>query len=218
MAWRLARQVSPEAISWDNNSRGVEFNHQQAWRYLVNCTEPWLVVLEDDARPCLDFRHQLMEVLWHAPTPIVSLYLGRGGPDQWQLPISSVIARDVCFIRSDTLLHCVGYAVRNELIADMLRNVRHSVRHSSNLKLPAAISTWARRRHYPVSYSRPSLVDHADGANIIASPDSLPIRKAWLFDSRDGWDSTYADLPRPNARRSDRSARHLVVVKDLRVS
>ena len=119
MAQRLSTKVGAEANCWDNHNQGCEATHAKAWDYLQHASEPWVVFLEDDAVPVDFFREQLAQVLAAATTPIVSLYLGRGRPDQWQLPISSVIGTEACFIRSDTLLSTVGYAVQTPLLRQM---------------------------------------------------------------------------------------------------
>ena len=216
MANRLAEQVSAEAVSWDVMDQGCEATHLRLWGYLAESPSPYVVILEDDAQPCEHFRDQLGKVLSHAPSPIVSLYLGRGRPDQWQLPISSIIATEACFITSDTLLSTVGYAVRTELLPLMLHSVPLSV---DRLELPEAITRWAKRRKHTISYARPSIVQHRDVPPVIATEDRhdgqerTELRQAWLFGERRSWDSSAVELPHPDLRRHDKVARHLVVVQ-----
>ncbi len=155
----LAKQVEAEVVSWDSQSQGCTANHRQLWSYLAICPDPWVVILEDDAKPCRGFRTQLMQALIASPSSFVSLYLGRGRPDQWQLPISSIIAQEACFIRSDTLLATVGYAIRTPLLPELDKAVGHSCR-SGLVELPHAITLWAQRHDTSVCYTRPSLVDH----------------------------------------------------------
>lgn len=222
MARELELEVGAEAISWDDQGNlGCEGNHPQLWSYLQSATSPWVCVLEDDAVPCENFRNQLDTMLVNASTPIVSLYLGRGRPDQWQLPISSVISYEACFIRSDTLINTVGYVIRTELLPSLIRSMRQSLRQSAAAELPVRMSNWARSRKHRISYTRPSLVDHAD-VPTISEPPGTPKRracerKAWLFDARDRWNDTYVELPRPNFTRLDKVARHEVVVRHAAV-
>ena len=219
MATRLCNTVGAEAIVWDNHNQGCEATHAKAWDYLQHATEPWAVFLEDDAVPVDFFREQLAQVLAVATTPIVSLYLGRGRPDQWQLPISAVIGTEACFIRSDTLLSTVGYAVQTPLLRDMAHNVLR-ISYLRQMELPEAITRWAKDRGYKVSYSRPSIVDHLDIKPIINTEDRYDgqerteLRKAWLFDWRPSgtWNSSWVELPHYDLDRPDKVAEHVVEV------
>jgi hypothetical protein len=38
-------------------------------------------------------------------------------------------------------------------------------------------------------------------------------RQPWLFDTRERWESTYVELPRPDLTRPDKVARHRVVIR-----
>ena len=225
MATKLAEQAGTECISWDNSNLGCERNHLQAWEYLRSSPEPFVCILEDDAVLCADFRHQLNQVLAAAPTPLVGLYLGRGRPDQWQLPISSVIAQEACFIRSPVMLNGVAYAVRTELLAHMLRSVSRTLTRT-HMELPEAVTRWTSQSSHltgvmprPFSYCRPSIVQHRDVTPVIQvwdRPDGqerTEQRTAWMFAPRLSWESTYVDLPRPDLRRTDRVERHLALVR-----
>ncbi len=220
MANRLCNKVGAEAICWDNHNTGCEASHVRAWEYMAEAaTEPWVVFLEDDAVPCEFFREQLAQVLAAATTPIVSLYLGRGRPDQWQLPISAVIGHEACFIRSDTLLSTVGYAVQTPLLRQMCNEVLRLV-YMRQIELPEAITRWAQHHGYRISYSRPSIVDHLDVEPIIATADRFDgqerteLRKAWLFDWRPSgtWNSSWVELPHYDLDRPDKVAEHVVEV------
>ena len=219
MALGLLAKAGAEAIVWDNYSQGCEASHAKAWQYVAGCDERWVVFLEDDAKPCEFFREQLHQVLSAATPPIVSLYLGRGSPDQWQLPIAAVIGAEACFIRSDTLLSTVGYAVRSNLLASMIDHIPR-ISTLRQLELPEAITNWAKKRGYPISYSRPSIVDHLDVEPITPTEKRhdgqarTELRKAWLFDWRPSgtWNSTYVELPHYDLDREDKVAEHEVVI------
>ena len=66
-----------------------------AWATLASGAfdDEWLVVIEDDALPCNDFRAQLADALDHCPTDIAGLYLGRSRPPQWQDFIQQAVWR-----------------------------------------------------------------------------------------------------------------------------
>ncbi len=205
----LADITRPEVICWDTDGRGCERNHLAAWHWLAESTaaDPnahWGVVLEDDTRVVPDFLHQLRQVLHFAPTPIVSLYLGRGHPHggttDWQNRIAAKIAAPVSFLTADALLSAQGYAIAAPLIPEMIASITPRVKPHRKATIPTpideAISQWAARRPQPllISHSRPSIVDHRDEAPLITTrkdgqPRTLP-RTAWLFDSREEWDST----------------------------
>jgi hypothetical protein len=153
MARRLARNVDAESLSWDTGNLGGQGNHPQLWSYLQHASAPWVCVLEDDAIPCEDFRHQLDTMLTYAATPIVSLYLP---------PIVSLYLPIGAAISSNTLANTVGYAIRTELLGSLLASTRQSLRQTTRLGLPERISKWAQRRGHLVSYTRPSLVEPAD--------------------------------------------------------
>lgn len=206
-AWvsHLANTTAAEAVSWDRHKIGCEANHLQAWNYLADSPEQWGVVIEDDVIPCQHFTRQLTQVLTAAPTPVVSLYLGRahphGGADRWQDRIAAHIAADVCWLTADALLSGQGYAIRTELIPDMLETVTPlSANHRRKEQIPIdeAVSTWCRSRGYLVGHTRPSILNHLDGKTLIPQrADKQPRRQgrvAWLFDWRERWDSSAQHL------------------------
>ena len=215
MAQELGRKVGTACISWDTWGMGAARNHQLAWQYAKSSDADWLVFLEDDAVPVTGFRTQLEQVLRHCPGDIVSLYLGRGRPDQWQLPISTVISQDVSFFRARTLLHAVGYAIRTPLLKPLDRAILHL---PAKVELAEGIGRWARRTNRGIFYARPSIVDHLDGDPVIADseredgqsravpphPSGGVIRKAWLFGDRRDWDSSWIEIPPPDLRRRDK--------------
>lgn len=197
-------------VTIDNGTLGCEQNHRKAWGWLAKHNPgDWSVVLEDDAEPIgtsMDaFRKPLSEALAHAPGPIVSLYLGRTRPGYCQAAIRKIMA-DLeaqpmpSFITTTKLLHAVGVAIRTELVQDMLDYIG---------QVPAAlapvdegIAQWAEGRGYIVSYTLPSLVNHAFGPTVIEQhhdgQDRTAERRAWMAGDRDGgWDGTNVTLTLP---------------------
>lgn len=155
------------------------------WEALAHRTSDWIVVLEDDAIPVPDFRAQLAQALTAAPTPVVSLYLGRKRPPQWQQRVSAALRRtfadDACWITANHMLHAVAIAVRADLVPSLLA-------HRTRLPWDEHFTTWAQR--HGVSYTVPSLVDHADTGTLIAHRDGEPRpcgRVAWLCGRRTAW-------------------------------
>ena len=150
----LAEEVFAEILLMDDTVRpyGPFVNHLRAWSWLSGGNCPWSMVIEDDAVPLAvsprgtqSFRWQLHAALRAARTPVVSFYLGRSRPPLWQSSIARTVGktyfRDACFFTSSHLLHGVGYAIRTDLIPDMLQSVA-PLQHT--LAIDEAVSLWAR--------------------------------------------------------------------------
>lgn len=178
----LARRVHG-FVAIDNGEIGCDGNHRSVIDRLAADPADWLVVLEDDAVPVRAFGRHLKTMLPFAPSGLVSLYLGRQRPPQYQSGIAAAVAEadevDASWIVASRLLHGVGYAIRANLAESLLN-------FSSRLPIDEHISAWAQLHGHLVSYTWPSLVDHADMPTIVAHPDGQPRppgRVAW----RTGW-------------------------------
>lgn len=165
-------------LALDDGTLGCSGNHLRVLEHLAThgCSR-YAVILEDDAQPVDGFRDQLAEALLAAPqavyedgttgpAPIVSFYLGSGYPRYWQKGIGKAITKadqsDTPWIISEHLLHAVAYAIRTDLIPDLLAN-------RQQLPIDDMITAWARTNTHPVAYTHPSLVDHADGPTVITA-------------------------------------------------
>jgi hypothetical protein len=194
----LAATVNADKVFWDDGRLKCEGNHKQAWQWMAdNNQNPWSVVLEDDAIPCDDFRNQLAQALEAAPTPVVSLYLGRSRPQHWQALIDIAYKQakgeDASWITGQHLLHAVGVAIRTDLIPHMLRHVNQP-------PIDTTIGTWARTNGHDIAYTLPSLVNHDDGPTLIHHPDGdkrNPGRVAWWHGTRSPWTNRSVDLKSP---------------------
>lgn len=161
----LANHVQADAVFWDHRSRGAGYNHLQAWRWLANTGAPYGVVLEDDVLPAPNFVNQLAAAILHAPSPFVSLYLGRGRPPQWQQRIAQVITQPVSYVTSRILLSAQGYAMKTELFEEA-KYVSPNLLQG-RAPIDEAITGWLQSNRRIVSYCRESLVDHRDGPSLI---------------------------------------------------
>jgi len=195
-AAELSEQVGAIYRSMDNGTLGCTGNHRQVWSWLAehNADADYLVTIEDDAQPVEDFRHQLDQALAAAPTPVVGLYLGH--PEHWrsygerrkrlEAAVIEADKRDANWITTTELLHGVGIAIRTNLVPDMLK-------HTSGTTRPFdyAIRNWARDNRTPISFTTPSLLDHADGPALVNHRDSnsRARRKAWRAGTRKAWTS-----------------------------
>lgn len=196
---RLTKTVEPDILSIDNGQLGCEGNHRHVWERLSNeyPRSGWAVVLEDDALPVAGFDKQIEAALRVAPTPVVSLYLGRKRPPQYQAAIKRCIkdrTAEPHWFLADRLLHAVGVAIRTSLVPGMLASTAQCVR-----PIDESISRWAMQMQprMPVSYTWPSLVDHADRQTVVQHRDRQPRppgRVAWRHGTRDAWHGTYAWL------------------------
>lgn len=182
--------------SMDDGTLGADANHLRAWAANTHPRATWLGQAEDDAVPVPDFKAQVDAALAVAPTPIVSLYLGRSKPKRFQDRISrALIAADekgACWVTSTHLLHAVAVLIRAELRDDWL-----DWAHTSTLPIDERMGHWARARGHRVSYTSPSLVDHADFPTLVEHRDGQPRtkpRKAWRTGTRDTWTGKAVDL------------------------
>ena len=200
-AEELAEKVRAEVIMVDDRGLGCERNHLRALRWLADGAASWSVVMEDDALPVRGFSSQLKQVLHAAPTPIVSLYLGRGRPPHWQSSIALSVTTPACFFRGPALLHGVCYAIRTGLIPGCLEKIEYLVtRKDDPMPIDEAISEWARVSRYRVCHTWPSLVDHRDTGTLNDHADGQPrteLRRAWCVDVRSSWTPSVVDMPIP---------------------
>lgn len=192
----LETNVNALTSSVDDGSLGCEENHLKVLRELnresMHMPDSWVVVLEDDAVPVAGFNHHLARALKHAPSPVVGLYLGTGNPSgeaqrQIRQAVVSAQERRCAWIAADCLIGSVGYAIRDHAIDDLLTFIDEQERQ--NEELPLRISRWAQRRCIDISYTQPSLVNHADGDPVNPVPPGRRDRRAWSYGVRDNWDT-----------------------------
>lgn len=211
-ASRLAEAVGAEVVAVDHDGRvGAGVNHEYCYRWLSETTTaPWCVILEDDAVPVKEFRTQLARVLAAAPTDLVSLYLGRFRPPQWQPSIAQVIVRDENFLQATELLHHVAVAIRTPLIPGLLAHLAANQRYRRNkMAIDEAVGVWSRKNSILVSYCHPSIVNHDAGLPTVITRHvsrhrhdtgerpATELRQAWAFGSRTTWQPTIARIPKP---------------------
>lgn len=214
--------VDANVVAYDDGDLGCEGNHRRVWSMLTAYDSDWSVVLEDDAQPVEGFRAQLELALAVAPTPIVSLYLGKGRPEFAQTSIRT-IARALspetpaapCWFTGNVLLHAVGVAIRTPLIRGMLDHLAQPP--AVFMAQDHAIEHWANTAGHRIGYTWPSLVNHADTPTVIDEhPDGIPRgprivegaivvtpRRGWRVGTREHWssDEIKLTLRRPHVHR-----------------
>lgn len=211
MALKLADDVGADFISWDakNSATG---NHRAAWNWHYAHPSDWAITLEDDAVPCKNFRTQAAKALAVAPRQIVSLYLGQQRPTAWQSAYEWAIERaeeaDAHWMLARHVLHAVGLAADRDAIKAMVQALTLYGVYEPD----AAVGAWTARNGVDVAYSWPSLVDHADGLNLIHHHEQeqyRPGRVAWRHGTRRKWNSISVPLvapkPAPAARNNTRA-------------
>lgn len=156
----------------------------------------WYVALEDDAMPIDGCRDQLEMALAACPAGICGLYVGGPPiyPPSRRSSVCDVLKRadeaDAHFILAPVLLHAVGYAIRADLVPDIIANV-------SGPHWDAALSEWTERNGVDVAHCHPSLVDHADGEPVITErvgSSARGRRKAHRVGTRKTWTSRSVEL------------------------
>jgi hypothetical protein len=184
----LARRMKA-FVCLDSGVLGCDQNHIEVLDRLCSMGSQWSIVLEDDAVAHPGVLAQLEAALPVSPSPVVSLYLGRQRPPQYQDAIAAAVqdADDsgAAWIVGSRLLHGVGYAIKTSLLESLLY-------YPVNLPIDEHISSWARLHGHVVSYTWPSLVDHADMPTIVAHRDGEPRppgRVAWRVGQRQHWTS-----------------------------
>jgi GR25 family glycosyltransferase involved in LPS biosynthesis len=195
MATDLATETQALLVSVDTGKMGCTANHLFVWGALANEPSTWTIVLEDDAQAIAGFPEHLQNALTAAPAPVVSLYLGKVRPPQYQQHITDALAKaqanDAHWLVGRDLLHAVGVAIRTELVPDMLANIK------GYLPIDQSIGRWARKRLHPIAYVVPSLVNHRDGPTLVDHPDRrerTPGRVAHRFGSHLSYNSRTVEL------------------------
>lgn len=203
---RLAERVFSTCLCLDDGSLGVGYNHLRAWNWLADGNAEWGVVLEDDALPSSWFLSgHLKDVLITAPSPVVSLYLGRSSPAHWQPSISRVIARPESWLMASELLHHVGVAIKTTTLPVVLDGVRQLL---SAYPIDEAIGMRCRKIGIPIAYCHPSIVDHDISAppTIIDHKSQHPVnverrdqdRRAWvMIGANHARDNSQVTIPEP---------------------
>ena len=174
-AYGLAGRVGAVHVSVDYESRGARWGHLQALRW-ASARRERVWILEDDALAPHDFKERAAEWGQRFPTDLVSGYLGRKRPPQYQglirAKLAAADARGLDWITLPTLVHGVCYSLPAGASVRVLRSLPRGA-------VDFAIgSAWGK----PPVYTVPSLVDHADGPTVEKHPDGekrKPGRTAW---------------------------------------
>lgn len=192
---RLIREIQADTVSVDRGSFGPKINHCRVWTKLMAITEPdeWCIVLEDDAKPCKNFRTEAGYALEQCGGNLASFYLGKQRPIHYQdrifQAVASAVVEDASWIVGDAVLHGVAIAMRGNMIQGLLDYLMSGDKLDP---IDEAVTAYARRKYVDCWYTFPSIVDHLDLPTLIAHPDGEPRepgRRAWHFNTREEWTS-----------------------------
>ncbi|GMA26184.1 hypothetical protein GCM10025864_39430 [Luteimicrobium album] len=186
MAWGLAKAVDAELLQFDHDLRGEQANHQAALDRLLFTDADWLLLLEDDAIPCIDFRARVSTWL-EGVDGIASLYLGTGRwaatvPRLHEPVVSRLVAEaDAAHadrITSDALWHAVAVAVPLHHARSLHQGITRT-----HAPTDQAVSMWCKRHGVSVTYAHPSFVDHRDERAAVGHQADVAVgpRRAWRF-------------------------------------
>lgn len=208
LAHRLAQRVGATCMCIDDGSIGAGYNHLRAWHWLAEGNAEWSIVLEDDAIPSGWFLSgDLTDVLENAPSPVVSMFLGRTSPAHWQPSISQVIGSSECWLMGTELLHHVAVAAKTAILPVLLDGVKEAL---NAYPIDEALGARCRKIGIPIAYCHPSIVDHnATIPSVISIEERLsqhPIdgprrdwdRTAWtMIGATHEWNNSQVAIPEP---------------------
>lgn len=185
-------------ICLDDNNYGPGVNHDRALHQAITThgdKDGWLILLEDDAIPCNNWHDQIQAALSVAPTPVVSLYLGRAHPRRYQHHIPQLLASNPHWIIHPHLRHHVAVAIHAHAAPQLLATVT-PLQGDADKRLGQA----AQQCGWNIAYTNPSLCDHQDTTPTITThsdgtprPRSEP-RHAWNHGTRTHWTTTHLTL------------------------
>lgn len=199
-AQALSAQLGGAPIAVDEDRNGGRYhglNHDRAL-ILANTVEDsdWLVCVEDDALPIPGFMEQLPAALNACPTSAASLYLGEQRMPRRRKPVERALTEDAHWVLSDTLLHGVCFAIRTDLLHQLLTTVENIHGMDADARYGHGLR---RMGGYQVAHTTSSLVDHSDGPPVITrcangTARVRGVRKALLVGGRQRWDSSYTSM------------------------
>lgn len=165
---------------------GSNATHDAALRVAMECEADWYVILEDDAVPVPNFRHEANRALKACPEKLASLYLGTSRPPQYQPQLKRLSRVGVHWLVGHTFLHGVCMAFHRDVVESVLERAQ-TISWDADQRYGKA----AGHLGLKVAHSFPSLVDHRDEGTVTKHSDGAARdepRRAWWLGTRDTWD------------------------------
>jgi len=160
-AHRLAGMVGGTVVM-DTNHDGAFPNHVRALQHTGDATH--VVVLEDDAIPCGDFRDHVADIIAERPDHLLGLYVGRTAPKKPQPLLAEITVDGGEWLDHpelvDRLRWGVGYVLPTVDVPVVLQHVGTLSQHAW-LNTDVRMGSWHAAQGR-LSYPFPSLVDHDD--------------------------------------------------------
>lgn len=153
LAERLADQLSA-TVTWDRH----EDRHETGLRCLKAATGDHHLVIQDDARPCLDLIPAVEQIVALHPESPVGLYIGRVRPHPLRIAEIVADARAV----GASLVRMVGplWGVAVVIPTVLLDGLIASYEASTIQGYDARLTEYFTKTQTDVLYTLPSLVDH----------------------------------------------------------
>lgn len=170
---------------YDASTIGCAWNHLRAIKHQAE-TGNRLIICEDDAILCDDFKARAEQFIDEHPDDCISFYLGRGAPTGWQECIANEVVKADADLRSyislPRLLHCVSYSLTVEQSQTIIRQLGRLDSINRGTMIDELISTYITR----CIYSWPCLADHTDVKSVVPHTGARPTvpRTAWRFAGR----------------------------------
>lgn len=174
MAQSLVREIGDTHVIFDTRDEGEWINGSRAWRFGADLPGTHVLVLQDDAIPVPDLRHEVHKAIDAAPDSPISLYLGTKKPSRWRQNVEVAVSKaDIekpTFLRASHLLHGVGIVLPKKWITPMLQWAE--LTEVSTTPYDQRIGLYLRAsRAKPTLYTWPSLVDHAPVPSLVEHAD-----------------------------------------------
>lgn len=153
----------------------------------------WHVVIQDDAILPADFYSHIKNAIANVPDrTLISLYTGTVRPFRSRVEAAVNNAKNVSWLRSNTLYWGVGIIIPTQHIGPMLEFVADR----KDVPYDARIGVFYQRNRLPVYYTNPSLVNHNDDiGSLIKNDYAAEKRVAHRFVSGPlNWNSKYIQI------------------------
>lgn len=158
----------------DDGSLGEWENHKRAWSHLAKNYD-YGVVLQDDALPVDNFLIEAQNAIYARPDECISFYMGTTAPAYIQgrirMAVQKASAGKMSWIRSARLFWGVCVGLPTSVVPKLLDDHAKEVYDEH-------IGVWCMMNGIRVSYTFPSLVEHADGFSVVANRQPMYTRVA----------------------------------------
>jgi hypothetical protein len=175
-AKRLTDELGAE-LFMDDGSIGEWFNHRRALAWAAT-QDGHAVIVQDDALPVAGFLEHATRAASERPADMIGLYVGRQRPKRAaaQRAVRQADRTGASWLTAPGLWWGVATIVPCAAIPALL-DAADAMHSNYDIRLGRA---WLATQRRPVTYTWPSLVDHADSPSVIERNRERPSgRVAW---------------------------------------